>query len=165
MTTTSSPRSRSRSASVDPMNPAPPVMKTLIPSTSCHPLKLRSVDHCAIPCRLIVEELIPQFQAQKPPELAAETLGVVDGREDRFPVNMGAALSSTRAKDIVEHVAELSAEPFLERHGKPHLVPAIANGGWKIVGEGDLDQMLHPAVLELHVSRDRRDEFNERVIE
>src|SRR5271166_4145249 len=90
--TTSSPRASKRSMTVEPTSPDPPVTNTFIPGPPllfCSQSLRRPGDqhwlrgwrlgqHAPVMSGTVVEDLVPQFQAQEPPNLAREAAGAVE---------------------------------------------------------------------------------------
>src|SRR5437870_328082 len=69
----------------------------------------------------------PQFQTQQAPHLASERLLVANQSFESFDAVHPALTGAWAEQNIADEVAQRTAEPLRQRHGKAHFVPPIEN--------------------------------------
>src|SRR5579872_5065613 len=119
---TSSPRASSRSMTVEPTRPDPPVTNTFITSVLLSSLggsrrdirRLRQ--HAPILGGTIVKPLVPQFEAQQAPQFARERGRALQIREHRMRVQKRALAGIAAAENVVDQIAQFARKPLFERH-------------------------------------------------
>ena len=164
MESTVSPRASSISVTVEPTWPEPPVTNTFMLSFLNYTairLSEAIANQRLVRCRTVVKDLVPELEAEKAPDLSREAFALVEIDKNGIRVEKRTRLALLCREDIEQEVSQLAPEPFLQRHRKAHLVAPLHERPRQVVGKGGLHELLHPAVLELHVGRNGRGEFHD----
>src|SRR5215510_1663134 len=118
MTRTSWSSANSRSARWEPMKPPPPVIRTFTERSFRRQQILELV-------LAIVEQALPQLEAEQPPGLPSEAVLPLEAGEHAPVVEQLSAERLGTREDLGHELARRAPEPLLERHREAHLIRAV----------------------------------------